>query len=258
MNAHTPRFRMFAGPNGSGKSVIKGAVPQRLLGTYVNPDEIERSIQDDGGWFDLGKFGFPAIETDFRMYLDTSEVLASKKIVVDQDEVLWRGTMVRFGERIAFSYLGSALAEYLRLRLLSSQLDFSTESVMSHPSKVELLRIAQVMGYRTYLYYVSTEDPDINVSRVKQRFAAGGHDVPERKIRDRYVKSMELIRQALPYTNRAYFFDNSFDDRNLDRMWIAEVTDGETLEFKNDRLPDWFRRFVWDPGTQQSEESIAD
>ena len=245
---------MFAGPNGSGKSVIKSAVPRRLLGAYVNPDEIEKSIKDDGGWFDLGKFGFPLVENDFRTYLVNSEVLASKKIVVDHDDIHWDGTKVRFGKAIASSYLGSALADFLRIHLKSSRLDFSTETVMSHSSKVELLRSAQADGYRTYLYYVSTEDCDINVSRVKQRFESGGHDVPEEKIRKRYVKSMELIRQALRFSNRAYFFDNSFDDRNLDKMWIAEVTDGDTLEFKQNRLPDWFRQYVWDPGSQVSSE----
>lgn len=34
------RLRMFAGPNGSGKSTIKSIIPDRLLGHYLNPDDI--------------------------------------------------------------------------------------------------------------------------------------------------------------------------------------------------------------------------
>jgi hypothetical protein len=41
----------------------------------------------------------------------------------------------------------------------------------------------------------------------------------------------------------------------LDEMWFAEVTDGETLEFRNDQIPDWFRRSVWDPAQQPDMET---
>lgn len=39
---------MFAGPNGSGKSTIKSVVPAKLLGVYLNPDEIQKDIEDRG------------------------------------------------------------------------------------------------------------------------------------------------------------------------------------------------------------------
>jgi predicted ABC-type ATPase len=39
---------MFAGPNGSGKSTIKSMVPAKLLGVYLNPDEIQKDIEDRG------------------------------------------------------------------------------------------------------------------------------------------------------------------------------------------------------------------
>ncbi len=40
----TPRLRMFAGPNGSGKSTINRVVPPSLLGTYLNPDDLEKDL----------------------------------------------------------------------------------------------------------------------------------------------------------------------------------------------------------------------
>jgi len=42
MNLEVPRLRMFAGPNGSGKSTIKEIINKKILGIYVNPDEIEK------------------------------------------------------------------------------------------------------------------------------------------------------------------------------------------------------------------------
>lgn len=106
----------------------------------------------------------------------------------------------------------------------------------------------------TNSFYVATEDPDINVFRVAQRVCEGGHDVAEAKIRDRYEKSLNMVKQALPFTNRAYFFDNSTYGSELDAMWFAEVTDGETLEFKSDQIPDWFRRSVWDPAHRTDQQ----
>lgn len=36
---------MFAGPNGSGKSTLKDILSPVLLGTYINPDELEKTLR---------------------------------------------------------------------------------------------------------------------------------------------------------------------------------------------------------------------
>ena len=48
MSLETPRLRMFAGPNGSGKSTIKDVINKELLGIYINPDDIEKNIKENG------------------------------------------------------------------------------------------------------------------------------------------------------------------------------------------------------------------
>ena len=62
------------------------------------------------------------------------------------------------------SYFASVAGDFLRQKLLAQKISFTFETVMSHPSKVELLAEAQRAGYRTYLYFVATEDPAINIS----------------------------------------------------------------------------------------------
>ena len=115
-------------------------------------------------------------------------------------------------------------------------------TVMSSPDKVAFLQKAQQAGYRTYLYFVATEDADINVSRVKYRVQVGGHPVAEDKIRSRYVRSLELLPQAVAHADRAYIFDNS----GAERVWVAEVTDGLEIEMKTDEMPAWFKVALWD------------
>ena len=84
------------------------------------------------------------------------------------------------------SYLASVASDFLRQKLMEQKMSFTLETVMSHPSKIELLTQAQASGYRTYLYFVATDDPAINISRVKSRVKLGGHNVPEDKIAERY------------------------------------------------------------------------
>lgn len=115
---------------------------------------------------------------------------------------------------------------------------------MSHPSKVKLLADAQARGYRTYLYYVATDDPAINIGRVKTRVALGGYNVPEDRITVRYYRSLDLLMEAIRHTNRAYIFDNSGENQAGRHVWLAEITDGTLLEMKSDEIPQWFQRSI--------------
>ena len=49
------RLRIFAGLNGSGKSTIKSVISDSLLGYYLNPDEIEKEINQQG-YLDIRDF----------------------------------------------------------------------------------------------------------------------------------------------------------------------------------------------------------
>ena len=117
---------------------------------------------------------------------------------------------------------------------------------MSHQSKVDLLAQAQAAGYRTYLYFVATDDPAINVSRVQNRVQLKGHDVPRDKIETRYHRSLGLLMDAIRHSNRAYVFDNSGDSTDGKQTWLAEITEGKQLELKTNKIPSWFKKAVLD------------
>lgn len=144
------------------------------------------------------------------------------------------------------SYLASVLVDFLRTKLLAARMTFTFETVMSHPSKIDILRSAQKIGYRTYLYYIATDDPAINISRVQNRVKLNGHDVPPEVVEKRYYRSLDLLIEAIRRSNRAYIFDNSTDNSEKKHTWLAEVTEGTTLEIKTDRIPAWFKRAVLD------------
>jgi predicted ABC-type ATPase len=111
------------------------------------------------------------------------------------------------------------------------------------------------MGYRTYLYFVATDDPAINISRVRNRVRVGGHPVPEDKIATRYHRSLDLLMEAIRQTNRAYVFDNSGESKDGKHTWLAEITEGRTLELKSNQIPAWFKRAVLDKIPQSRQGS---
>lgn len=243
MNDALPRMRIFAGPNGSGKSTLKGVLPPQLLGAYLNPDDIERQIRSDG-FFECRGTNLSVNPHDLLESLRSSPRLNSRDVALDFRSVKIDGPRIVFGELQISSYVAASLVDFLRAKLLAERESFTFETVMSHPDKVESLRTARRCGYRTYLYYVATDDPEINVSRVRARAAAGGHDVPYDKIVERYHRSLRLLMSAIRESNRAYLFDNSYFDPAGRHAWIAEITDGNRLELKSDYIPRWVKTYV--------------
>lgn len=49
----------------------------------------------------------------------------------------------------------------------------------------------------------------------------GGHDVPIPKIISRYYRSLALCIQALPWLDRAYFYDNSVSEADPELLFRA-------------------------------------
>lgn len=237
----TPRLRMFAGPNGSGKSTMKSVIKNSLLGVYINPDEIEAQIRKYD-FFDLESINIQTDKAEILSFFQNSTLLKKADLLDETAFLRFNDNKLIFHDVEVNAYFASVTADFIRQKLILLQRSFTFETVMSSPDKVELLKKAQQRGYRTYLYFVATKDPIINISRVRHRVKTGGHDVPVAKITERYYRSLELLHEAIKYSNRAYIFDNS--DSKL--QWLAEVTNAQDLELKVNVAPYWFQQYVLD------------
>ena len=100
-------------------------------------------------------------------------------------------------------------AEALRNKLVERKADFTFETVLSTERNLLLLRKAKESGYEVQCIYVLTCKADINVARVRGRVREGGHDVPEDKIRSRYIKALELLPQIIDVCDKMLIYDNS-------------------------------------------------
>ena len=237
MNKITPRLRMFAGPNGSGKSTFKAIIRPELLGIYINPDEIEKEI-NERGFLDFQNYQLKVTAKEVLDFFIHAPLIKAGELLDDAHDLSFYDDKLSFVNVGVNAYFASVAADFIRNKLIECSKSFTFETVMSFPDKVDFLRRAQSRGYRTYLYYVATEDPSINISRVKYRVKMGGHSVPEDKIISRYARSLDLLIQAVEFTNRSYIFDNSTHEH----IWLAEITDGHSLEIKTDQIPAWFKK----------------
>jgi predicted ABC-type ATPase len=108
----------------------------------------------------------------------------------------------------AHAYEAAQVAAETRAHLIAGGRSFVAETVFSHPSKLDLIRSAQEAGYQVVLHVMLVPE-ELAVRRVAYRVQAGGHDVPEHKIRERYQRLWRLAAQAISLADRAVVYDNS-------------------------------------------------
>ena len=232
---------MFAGPNGSGKSTLNSIISKELLGVYINPDEIEKEIKKFD-FLDMSNYGVETNEEEVISFFENHPLLEKADLIDELYLLRFFDNKIDFFNIMINSYYASICADFIRHQLLKAKISFTFETVMSSKDKVELLKKAQEAGYRTYLYFIATQDPTVNISRVHNRVRLGGHSVPKEKIVSRYYRSLKLLSKAVKYSSRAYIFDNS----SQEKLWIAQINDGKSFEFKSEIVPPWVYEYLLD------------
>jgi predicted ABC-type ATPase len=108
----------------------------------------------------------------------------------------------------AHSYEAAMIAAETRAKLIDLGASFIAETVFSHPSKLELIDAARAAHY-TVIVHVLLIPEELAVERVRHRVNAGGHSVPENKIRERYQRLWGLVVTAITRCDSATVYDSS-------------------------------------------------
>ena len=182
-----PRFRMFAGPNGSGKTTFYESIRNAgLINTeiYISADRIEETLRDNGS-FNFNPYHIKVNRDSLVTHIKNSGLYLENKF----DSNFLESFEIKSGKlsfpKLKFnSYHASFIASYLVEMLLLNKKSFCFETVMSHPSKLNLLAKAKKLGYKTYLYFLFTDDVNINLKRIKERVLYGKHNVKKEKVID--------------------------------------------------------------------------
>ena len=97
------------------------------------------------------------------------------------------------------------------------------------------------------MWFCGLSSPALHIARVRARVAAGGHDIPEAKIRERYPAALQNLIALMPRLSHLLVFDNSIEaapgDSIPDPVKVAETRAGRlvwptTLKALR-QTPDW-------------------
>lgn len=242
--SNQPRIRIFAGPNGSGKTTLFEELSKNYSpGFFINADEIEKKLQTTR-LIDLTELHLKSNQEELDLFKQTPLALSlfskanEKNVVID---VVLDENFIVNKPKTTNSYEASFVAFFIRSLLLKNNKSFSYETVMSHEGKIEEIKYANQLGYKTYLYFVCTNHFEKNILRVRMRVEKGGHFVGEDKIKERYFKTLENLSNAIRNVHRAYIFDNSESSNEL----IAEIYQGTAFKFHTSSIPTWFEEYVY-------------
>jgi len=110
--------------------------------------------------------------------------------------------------QVEHAYEAARIAETQRRDRIAEGASFITETVFSHPSKVQLVSDAVDAGYLVCLHVIVVP-VELTVQRVLERVRRGGHAVPEEKIRDRYDRLWDHVVSAIKIADVVEVLDNS-------------------------------------------------
>lgn len=94
---------------------------------------------------------------------------------------------------------------------ISDGSDYSFETTLGGNTVTQLLLAAAQAGDRLSIWYCCLDSPQRHLARVAARVAAGGHDIPEAKVRARYDASRQNMVSLIPHVTDLRVYDNSVE-----------------------------------------------
>ncbi|HEY2581158.1 MAG TPA: hypothetical protein VGI43_05110 [Mucilaginibacter sp.] len=245
------RLRVFAGPNGSGKSTVIKKIRETEInenkldfGIYINADDIAKSIKQ--GTFTFAHYEVSCKKEELIVFAESSGLL-SRDFTRKQFDNCFEITdnLLLLLKESDLDRTAQIVARYLRQALLIARKRFSFETVFSHKSNLDIMREAVGAGYKVYLYFVSTESPEINKYRVALRVKEGGHDVPPDRIEARYYRALELLYDVAEIAYQAFFFDNSIDNEpfKLVGHFKRSAAGKDWDDIPDEKISRWFKKY---------------
>lgn len=215
-DTNRPLLILVAGPNGAGKT------------TVIN------RLRADPSWLQQVEpgFEFPA------HHINPDEIAAE---------------LIDIRDPRARSKTAQQIADAEREAYLANRISFSFETVMSHPSKIAVMQIARRRGYRVILIFIGTDDPVVNLIRVKDRVAVGGHPVPDDKVVSRYPRTMGYLAKAVECADVGFIYDNSNEEPTI----VAITANADVSLRDGIRIPEWIEQRLIQPLAERAELQIV-
>jgi len=107
---------------------------------------------------------------------------------------------------------------------IKAKSDLTFETVLSSKYKMDILRKSKEEGYFIKCVFVLTADPELNVARVESRVMQGGHDVDKEKVKKRFYKSLDNIKELMSLCDILHVYDNTDTPYRIIRKHKDSIT----------------------------------
>ncbi len=104
------------------------------------------------------------------------------------------------------------------------------------------------------IWFCGLSSPELHIARVKARVAAGGHPIPEEKIRKRYPSAQLNLIKLMPHATYIKVYDNSAeaaaDGTVPDPVLVLDMENGQVITPAPDNLealqrtPEWAKALL--------------
>ena len=94
-------------------------------------------------------------------------------------------------------------------RAIAERGNYALETTLGGDTIVGLLLEAADAGLGVNVWFVGLDSVELHVTRVQQRVARGGHDIPRADIERRYIRGRVNLIRLLPKLSQLVVYDNS-------------------------------------------------
>lgn len=96
-------------------------------------------------------------------------------------------------------------------KALADGLTYAFETTLGGASITKLLLDGARAGAQVHLWFAGLATPELHLKRIAARVAAGGHDIPEAKVRERFDASRSNLVKLMPHLASLRVYDNSVE-----------------------------------------------
>lgn len=97
---------------------------------------------------------------------------------------------------------------------IANDYDYTFETTLGGRSICSQLLDATDKGIGVRIIFVGLDSPEKHIQRVAARVANGGHDIPEDRIRSRWIGAIHNLMTLIPVCSAIAVFDNSAELQN--------------------------------------------
>lgn len=96
-------------------------------------------------------------------------------------------------------------------KALAEGLTYAFETTLGGASITRLLLEGARAGAEVHVWFAGLATPELHLRRIAARVAAGGHDIPEAKVRERFDASRSNLVKLMPHLASLRVYDNSLE-----------------------------------------------